>query len=69
MAQLYQIVCPKCGHEFNVTKGVMMRWDPSKPIPAELRDEPPFECPKCKHTMCVLDDGFNDHVQSVMFMD
>ena len=62
MASSYCIKCPKCGTEFEVTKGVLMSWDPSEPIPEELLDETPFNCPNCKHTMCVLDKDFYKHV-------
>ncbi len=69
MAQLYIIKCPQCGHEFEVSKGVLMSWDFSKPIPKELQDETPFNCPNCKHQMCVLDDDFHDHVVRTLLMD
>ena len=69
MAQLYTIKCPKCGSVFNVPKGVFMSWDFSKPIPVELRDETPFNCPDCNHTMCVRDKDFNKHVVDIMFAD
>lgn len=69
MAKLYIIRCPECGKVFNVNKGVLMSWDFSQPIPAELLDETPFNCPECSHTMCVEDDDFNDHVTEVLFAD
>ena len=69
MAKLYTIKCPKCGTVFSVTKGVLMNWDFSQPIPEEARDETPFNCPNCQHTMCVLDEDFNDHVEKVLFAD
>ena len=69
MATFYDIRCPQCGCVFNITKGVLMSWDFSKPIPAELLDETPFHCPNCNHKMCVLDDDFNDHVQTVINAD
>ena len=69
MAQLYTIKCPKCGTVFTVPKGVLMSWDFSKPIPVDLREETPFSCPNCQHTMCVRDEDFNDHVENVIFAD
>ena len=66
MAQFYTIKCPKCGCEFNVAKGVFWSWDFSKPIPEELRDETPFDCPDCHHIMCVKDDDLYDHVVNVI---
>ena len=69
MARIYTIKCPKCGHVFKETKGVLMRWDFSKPIPAELKDETPFHCPECNHTMCVLDDDFDDSVIGTIYAD
>lgn len=69
MATLYTIKCPKCGNVFDVPKGVFMNWDFSKPVPVELRDETPFNCPGCKHTMCVLDDDFHDNVLKVIHGD
>lgn len=69
MAQIYTIRCPKCGTVFSVPKGVLMSWDFSKPIPIDLREETPFNCPNCQHTMCVKDEDFNDHVENVIFAD
>lgn len=69
MAQLYTIKCPKCGTVFSVPKGVLMSWDFSKPIPIELRDETPFNCPSCNHTMSVKDKGFQKHIVDMMYVD
>lgn len=69
MAQLYTVKCPKCGTEFIVPKGVLMSWDFSKPTPIESRDETPFNCPKCNHTMCVNDGDFHEHVVNVVYVD
>lgn len=69
MAQLLIIKCPKCGHIFKITKGVLMSWDFSKPIPKELQEETPFNCPKCNHQMSVLDDDIHEHVVESAFMD
>ena len=69
MAQLYTVKCPKCGTVFTVPKGVFMSWDFSKPIPVDVREETPFNCPNCQHTMCVRDKDFNDHVENVIFAD
>lgn len=69
MAQLYTIKCPQCGEVFKVGKGVFMSWDFTMPIPKDLLGETPFECPTCKHKMCVLDDDFNDNVLEVLFID
>ena len=69
MAQLYTIKCPKCGCVFGIGKGVLMSWDFSKPIPENARDETPFNCPECNHTMCVLDDNFHDIVVETVFVD
>ena len=69
MARLYTIKCPKCGTEFGIGKGVFMSWDFSEPIPEDLLDETPFNCPNCNHIMCVKDEDFNDHVIHVVYMD
>ena len=69
MAQLYTIKCPQCGGVFDVSKGVFMSWDFTKPIPKDLLEETPFVCPNCKYEMCVLDDDFNDNVLEVMCID
>ena len=69
MAELFTIKCPKCGEEFEITKGVLMSWDFNKPIPEELQEETPFNCPKCNHEMCVLDDDFHDYVLQVINAD
>ena len=69
MAQLYTIKCPKCGTEFAIGKGVLMSWDFSKPIPESLRDETSFDCPICKHKMCVKDEDFQKHIVNVVFLD
>ena len=69
MAQFYTIKCPKCGEEFGIVKGVLMCWDFMKPIPEELEEETPFNCPKCNHEMCVLDENFRDNVVNVIYGD
>lgn len=69
MAQLYTIKCPKCGTVFGIGKGVFMSWDFSKPIPEDLREETPFDCPNCKHTMCVKDEDFHDHIIDIVYAD
>lgn len=46
-----------------------MSWDFSKPIPIELRDETPFNCPSCNHTMSVKDKGFQKHIVDMMYAD
>ena len=69
MATFYTIKCPKCGKIFHVAKWVLANWDFSKPVPVELRDETPFNCPGCNHTMCVLDDDFHDNVLEVIHGD
>ena len=46
-----------------------MSWDFSKPIPEELREETPFDCPDCGHTMCVKDENFRDNVIDIMHCD
>ncbi len=69
MAILYTVKCPKCGTVFSVPKGVFMSWDFSKPIPEHLREETPFNCPTCNHTMSTLDETFDDCVVEVMCAD
>ena len=69
MATSYRIKCPKCGLIFKITKGVLYGFDFSKPIPEELLEETPFNCPNCKHTMCVLDEDFDNHVCIVIHED
>ena len=69
MAKLYKIKCPECGCVFRITKGVLMSWDFSKPIPKELLNETPFNCPECNHKMSVQDEGFNGNVLEVIYAD
>lgn len=69
MATFYVIRCPKCGNVFDLHRGVTMSWDFSKPVPVELREETPFSCPECNHTMCVKDDNFHDNVLKVIHGD
>ena len=69
MAQIYKIKCPKCGQVFSVAKGVLMSWDFSQPIPDAAKDETPFNCPNCNHTMCVKDKDFKKHVVDIICAD
>lgn len=69
MAQFFRVKCPKCGEVFTIAKGVLMSWDFTKPIPEELLDETPFNCPSCNHKMCVQDKDFEKYVLEVMFAD
>ena len=69
MATYYTIKCPKCGCVFDVVKGVTMSYDFSKPIPVDLREETPFHCPDCNHSMCVEDEQFNTCLLEVVLAD
>ena len=69
MTILYTIKCPKCGEQFSVPKGVLRSWDFSQPIPEEYRDETPFICPNCNHTMSVMDEDFDNHVLDRLYAD
>lgn len=69
MAQIYVIICPKCGKTFEVTKGILMSECGMGVIPQERQEETPFKCPNCKHQMSVQDPDFNDQVESVIMAD
>ncbi len=69
MAQIYNIICPKCGKKFEVMKGILMSECEKGDIPAERKEETPFKCPHCRHQMSVQDPNFNDHVESVIKAD
>jgi transcription elongation factor Elf1 len=69
MAKVYTVLCPVCGQEFEVTKGILVSESNLDPIPRERLDETPFDCPFCGHTMRVDDEDFNSHVVSVMMAD
>ena len=54
---------------FRCSERSIMSYDFTKPIPEELLDETPFNCPKCNHEMCILDENFRDNVVDLMFGD
>ena len=66
--EIYIVKCPECGEEFEVQKGVLVK-ECSKTTPKERLDETPFNCPKCNHTISVLDDDFNDHASLIALVD
>ena len=69
MAKIYTVVCPKCGHRFEVMKGILVRESGMDPIPVERLEETPFKCPVCGLEMSVEDEDFNKHVAAVMMAD
>ena len=69
MAKIYSIVCPKCGHRFEVMKGILVSESGLDPIPEERLEETLFKCPVCGLEMSVEDEDFNKHVAAVMMAD
>ena len=69
MAKIYIINCPKCGHQFEILKGLLVNECDLSCIPAERFEETPFTCPKCGLVMSTEDDKFNDHLEMVMMID
>ena len=69
MAKIYSIVCLKCGHRFEVMKGILVRESGMDPIPEERLEETPFKCPVCGLEMSVEDEDFKKHVVAVMMAD
>ena len=69
MATLYTIICPKCGCEFEVMKGILMSEAHLDPIPEERLEETPFTCPVCGLEMSTRDENFHDHVAEVAMID
>lgn len=69
MAKVYNIKCPVCGQEFEVMKGILVSECNLDPIPDDRKDETPFDCPFCGHTMSIEDEDFNSHVVSIMMAD
>ena len=69
MAKIYTIVCPKCGHEFEIMKGILVSEAGMDPVPEERLEETPFKCPVCGLEMSTEDENFNEYVKSVMMID
>lgn len=69
MAKTYVIKCPTCGQDFGVIKGILVSESEHNPIPKDRRDETPFDCPFCGHTMSLEDEVFNNHVISIIMVD
>lgn len=69
MATIYTIICPKCGHKFEVTKGILMSEANLDPVPEERKEETPFKCPVCGLEMSTQDEDFNQHCESVIMAD
>ena len=69
MAKVYTVNCPKCGHQFEVMKDILVSESNLDPIPEERLEETPFTCPICGLEMSTQDPDFNDHVEMVMMVD
>lgn len=69
MAKIYIVKCPVCGHEFKVTKGILVKESILNSIPEDRKDETAFDCPICGHTMSVEDKNFMKHVVAMMMAD
>ena len=69
MAKEYTIICPKCGHSFEVMKGILVNEAGLDPIPEDRKEETPFKCPVCGLVMSTQDEDFHQHVESIMMVD
>ena len=69
MAKIYVIKCPVCGQEFKVTKGILVSESGLDSIPKDRKEETPFNCPICGHTMSVENEDFMEHVVTMMMAD
>ena len=68
--KVYNVICPRCGYDFQVKKGVTVQECSSGKRPPKSRDEEePDYCPKCDYRVSVEDDDFPKHVRTIMFVD
>ena len=70
MAQVYDVICPKCGQSFQIMKGVtMMEAQSGVEIPKSRDENEPDNCPNCNHQLLVNDPELRDFVKLVMLID
>ena len=70
MACVYDVICPKCGHPFQIVKGAfVMELVSGKKLPKSRDEDEPDYCPKCKCRISVNDSDFRNHVKQVMMAD
>lgn len=68
MATIYGMLCPDCGHEFEVMKGILVS-ECGKKMPKDREEDEPFVCPKCGKRFCTHDDNFYSNVQYTIMAD
>ena len=69
MATIYNIICPKCGKQYQAMKGILMSECNLDPIPEERDEENPVMCPHCGEKLSLQDEGSRKNIQSVMMAD
>ena len=69
MAKIYIVKCPTCGHEFKVTKGILVKESVLNSIPEDREEETPFNCPVCGHMMRIEDEDFMKRVVAMTMVD
>lgn len=69
MAKIYNIICPKCGKEYQAIKGILMSECNLDPIPEERLEETPVVCPHCGEALSIEEAKSQKCVQSVMMAD
>ena len=66
----YDVICPKCGHAFQIRKGgTVMELASGKKVPKSREEDEPNYCPKCHHRMSVNDEDFSSHVRMMCMID
>ena len=70
MAHVYEIICPKCGHSFQIMKGATeLELRSGEQLPKSRDENEPDYCPECNHRISVNDPDFSDHVKLSMLID
>ena len=68
--QVFEVICPKCGHAFQITKGMTVsELRSGKQLPASRDENEADCCPKCHYRIPVQDADFNSHVTMTMMVD
>ena len=69
MAHIYIIRCPKCGKEYEATKGIFVSECGIDPIPEDRQEDTPAVCPHCGHKLDLQEESSKAYIESIMLAD
>lgn len=68
--QVCEVICPKCGHPFQIVKGMTVsELRSGERLPKSREEDEPDYCPKCHCRISANDADFQSNVTMTMMVD